>query len=79
MPPDERIHKNSIPTQQFFVKDHTKKKDDEDYPSCLVILTINFTEIFSKLGYMRIKKVLDNTDLNYANSTTSEVSGLKSI
>ena len=38
---------------------------EEEFPTRLAIPITNFTVTFSKLGYVGIKKVLDNNDVNH--------------
>eukprot|EP00957_Ditylum_brightwellii_P146369 11144533-Ditylum_brightwellii.AAC.1 len=49
----------------------------ENFPTRLVIPATNFTAAFSKLGYIGIKKVLDNNGVNYAKHTIVQSSDLK--
>eukprot|EP00957_Ditylum_brightwellii_P084912 6456716-Ditylum_brightwellii.AAC.1 len=47
------------------------------FPTRLVIPATNFTAAFSKLGYMGIKKVLDDHEVNYTKYTIIHSSDLK--
>ena len=48
-----------------------------EYPTRLVIPATNFTATFSKLGYLRIKKMLDKAKVNYSRFTIVQASDLK--
>eukprot|EP00957_Ditylum_brightwellii_P138058 10525393-Ditylum_brightwellii.AAC.1 len=57
---EEALYLKAIPQPQLLVKDHKNPDDDGNFPTRLIIPATNFTAAFSKLGYMGIKKVLDD-------------------
>eukprot|EP00957_Ditylum_brightwellii_P176524 13443432-Ditylum_brightwellii.AAC.1 len=57
---EETLFLKAIPQPQLLVKDHKDPDIDGNFPTKLVIPATNFTVAFSKLGYMGIKKVLDD-------------------
>eukprot|EP00957_Ditylum_brightwellii_P052945 4014245-Ditylum_brightwellii.AAC.1 len=69
--------KGTIPQPHLLVKDHKDPDANVDFPTRLVIPATNFTAAFSKLGYMGIKKVLDDHGVNYAKHTIVQSSDLK--
>eukprot|EP00957_Ditylum_brightwellii_P139060 10599025-Ditylum_brightwellii.AAC.1 len=56
----EGIASKAIPQPQLFVKDRREPNDGGSFPTRLVIPATNFTVTFSKLGYLGIKRVLDD-------------------
>eukprot|EP00957_Ditylum_brightwellii_P125744 9585879-Ditylum_brightwellii.AAC.1 len=73
----ESLTSKDIPQPQLLVKDHKPVEASGDFPTCLVIPTTNFTAAFSKLGYLGIKKVLDEHNVNYNKHTIIQASDLK--
>ena len=55
-----------IPSPKTLIKEHKKINGRGEFPTRLVIPVINFTATFSKIGYLRIKTVLDKAKLNYS-------------
>eukprot|EP00957_Ditylum_brightwellii_P169137 12873952-Ditylum_brightwellii.AAC.1 len=56
---NEGIASKAIPQPQPLVKDHKKREENGDFPTCLVIPATNFTATFSKIGYLGIKQASD--------------------
>ena len=50
-------------------KDHKGPDGEGLFPTRLVIPVTNFTSTFSKMGYMGIKKLVDNNLVNYSKCT----------
>ena len=73
----ESLTSKAIPQPQLLVKDHKPVDDSGDFPTHLVIPATNFTMAFSKLGYLGIKKVLDEHNVNYNKHTIIQASDLK--
>eukprot|EP00957_Ditylum_brightwellii_P076357 5803107-Ditylum_brightwellii.AAC.1 len=73
----ETIFLKVIPQPQLLVKDHKDLDENSNFPTRLVIPATSFTTAFSKLGYMGIKKVLDNHNVNCAKHTIVQSSDLK--
>ena len=59
------------------IKDHKEISDDGNYPTRLVVLATNFTLTFLKLGYIGIKKIIDDAGINYSKKTIVQASHLK--
>eukprot|EP00957_Ditylum_brightwellii_P168269 12810057-Ditylum_brightwellii.AAC.1 len=55
----ENLNSRAIPELQLLIKDHKKKKDGH-YLTKLVFPATNFAATFSKIGYLGIKKILDD-------------------
>eukprot|EP00957_Ditylum_brightwellii_P032691 2478032-Ditylum_brightwellii.AAC.1 len=62
----EGIASKAIPQPQLLVKDHKDLNEDGKYPTRLVIPATIFTMTFLKIGYLGIKKVLNDNGVNYA-------------
>eukprot|EP00957_Ditylum_brightwellii_P210426 15364951-Ditylum_brightwellii.AAC.1 len=73
----EGIASKAIPQPQLLVKDHKEPDNDSSFPTRLVILATNFTATFSKLGYLGIKRVLDDNKVNYLQFTIIQALDLK--
>ena len=73
----ESLTSKAIPQPQLLVKDHKPKNGSGNFPTRLVIPATNFTAAFSKLGYLGIKKVLDEHNVNYNKHTIIQASDLK--
>eukprot|EP00957_Ditylum_brightwellii_P155835 11863007-Ditylum_brightwellii.AAC.1 len=71
------IASKAIPQPQLLVKDHKEGDENSDFPTILVILATNVTAIFSKMSYMMIQKVLDDTGVIYNKHTIIQSSDLK--
>eukprot|EP00957_Ditylum_brightwellii_P068037 5165640-Ditylum_brightwellii.AAC.1 len=57
---NEGIASKAILQLQLLVKDHEDTEENGDYPTQLVMPATIFTAIFLKIGYLGIKRVLDN-------------------
>eukprot|EP00957_Ditylum_brightwellii_P183494 13977360-Ditylum_brightwellii.AAC.1 len=75
----EGIASKAIPQPQLLVKDHKEPNDDGSFPTRLVIPATNFTATFSKLGYLGIKRVLDNNKVNYSRFPIIQALDLKEM
>eukprot|EP00957_Ditylum_brightwellii_P039322 2975016-Ditylum_brightwellii.AAC.1 len=72
----ENLNDRAIPEPQLLIKDHKKKKNGQ-YPMRLVIPVTNFTVIFSKIGYLGIKKIFDDNGVRYNKYTIQQAWDLK--
>ena len=74
----ESIDMKEIPTPKLLVKDH-KKRDATtgNYPTRLIVPAGNFTVGFSCLGYLAIKNIFDNNNIDYGKHTIVQASHLK--
>lgn len=59
------------------VKDHKKADKDGNFPMRLVAPANNFASGFPKLGYMRIRKILDTNEVDCNKRTITQASDLK--
>ena len=59
----QSIKSKAIPSPQLLVKDH-KPKVNGEYETRLVIPATNFTAAFPKAGYLGIKAILDENNVN---------------
>jgi hypothetical protein len=67
-----------FPSPTLLVKDHEKKNKWGRVPTRLVIPAMNFTSAFPKLGYLRIKKVFDDANIDHVKKTIAQASHAKS-
>ena len=74
---EEALFLKAIPQPQLLVKDHKAPDANGDFPTRLVIPETNFTAVSLKLGYMSIKKILDDHGVNYAKHTIVQSADLK--
>lgn len=54
--------------QNYYSKTTKNKDKTNNFPTRLVVPAINFTVAFHKLGYIGIKKIFDNENINYSKS-----------
>jgi hypothetical protein len=73
----EFLNSKAIPSPKLLIKDHKEINDDGNYPTRLVVPATNFTAAFSKLGYIGIKRILDEAGINYSRKTIIQASHLK--
>eukprot|EP00957_Ditylum_brightwellii_P023314 1759875-Ditylum_brightwellii.AAC.1 len=73
----EGLNSKSIPHSQLLIKDHKKPKQDGRFPMRLVIPATNFTATFLKIGYLGMKRILDEHKVNYAKYTIVQACDLK--
>jgi hypothetical protein len=59
------------------IKDQKEINDNNTYPTKLVAPATNFTLVFSKLGYIGVKKIMDNAEINYSRKSIIQASHLK--
>eukprot|EP00957_Ditylum_brightwellii_P108838 8302520-Ditylum_brightwellii.AAC.1 len=74
---EEALFLKAIPQPQLLVKGHKDPDINGNFPTRLVIPATNFTAAFLKLGYMGIKKVLNDHGVNYAKHTIVQSLNLK--
>eukprot|EP00957_Ditylum_brightwellii_P173578 13215950-Ditylum_brightwellii.AAC.1 len=73
----EGLNSKAIPKPQLLIKDH-KEKIDNEFLTRLVIPATNFAATFLKLGYLGIKRIFDDNNINYAKYTITQASDVKS-
>eukprot|EP00957_Ditylum_brightwellii_P138356 10546051-Ditylum_brightwellii.AAC.1 len=73
----ESLTSKAIPQPQLLVKDHKPVETSGDFPTRFVILATNFTAALSKLGYLGIKEVLDEHNVNHNKHMIIQASDLK--
>ena len=71
------IDSRSIPTPKLIIKDHKKQDQNGDYPSRLIVPASNFISGFPRLGYLGIRRILDENKINYEKRTIVQASTLK--
>jgi hypothetical protein len=59
------------------IKDHKKADEHGNFPTRLVVPASNFTSSFPKAGYLGIKKIFDENEINYMDKTIIQASDLK--
>eukprot|EP00957_Ditylum_brightwellii_P047893 3637461-Ditylum_brightwellii.AAC.1 len=74
---NEGIVSKATPQPQLLVKDHKDKEENGDYPTHLVIPATHSMATFSKIGYLGIKRVLDDNKINYVTFAIIQASDLK--
>ncbi len=67
----------AIPSPKLLIKDHKKADKQGNYPTRLVVPANNFTSAFPRMGYLGIKKILDDNKVNYTSRTIIQASDLK--
>ena len=56
------------------IKDHIKPNTNGEFPTRLVIPATNFTATFAKVGYLGMKSILDNHQMDYKKYTIAQAS-----
>jgi hypothetical protein len=74
---DENIRLKAIPQPKILIKDHKKPDREGNFPTRLVVLATNFTAGFPKLGYMGIKSIFEEHNINFETRTITQASSLK--
>ena len=73
------INSYAIPTPKLLIKDHKKIDPNTDrYPTRLICPANNFVSAFPKLGYLGIKQIFEDNQINYTPFTIIQASDLKS-
>ena len=62
----------SIPTPKLMIKNHKMINRNGEFPTRLVILATNFTATFAKVGYLGLKAILDNHQVDYKKYTITQ-------
>eukprot|EP00957_Ditylum_brightwellii_P210578 15365129-Ditylum_brightwellii.AAC.1 len=73
----EGLNSKAIPEPQLLIKNH-KEKINNEFLTRLVIPATNFAATFLKLGYLQIKQIFNDNNINYAKYTITQASDLKS-
>ena len=74
---NESLKTKSIPTPKLLIKNHKKPNKNGEFPTRLVIPATNFTATFAKVGYLGLKAILDNHQVNYFKNTITQASQVK--
>ena len=74
----EIISSRAIPTTTLLIKDHTPTDTQGNFPTRLVVPATNFTAGFPKIGYLGIKRIIDEAGVKYARKTIVQACDLKS-
>jgi hypothetical protein len=73
----DSINSKAIPSPKLLIKDpHKEINDNSNFPTRLGVLAINFTTALSKLGYIGIKRMADEAEVNYSWKTMLQPSDL---
>ena len=73
----QNLKSKAIPSPKLLIKDHKKADNKGNYPTRLVVPANNFTSGFPRMGYLGIKKILDDNRINYMRKTIIQASDLK--
>ena len=61
---DQSLDSKAVPSPKLLIKDHKEPDSNGNYPTRLVVPATNFTAAFPKVGYLGIKKILDDNGSN---------------
>ena len=67
----------AIPSPKLLIKDHKKHDLEGNFPTRLAVPATNFTSGFPKIGYLGIKRILDENKVDYMSKTIIQASDLK--
>ena len=67
----------AIPTPKLLIKDQKKLKSIGELPTRLVIPATKFSATFAKDGYLGLKNILENNEINYTKFTIVQASQVK--
>ena len=73
----EKVQSKAIPNPKILVKDHKKPGPDGRLPTRLVVPATNFTAGFPKIGYLGIKNLFKEHDVDYRQRNIVQASDLK--
>ena len=73
----EKVQSKAIPNPKILVKDHKKPGPDGRFPTRLVVPATNFTAGFPKIGYLGIKNLFKEHDVDYGQRNIVQASDLK--
>mgnify|MGYP001787478984 FL=1 len=73
----QTIQSKAIPSPKLLIKDHKNPDSEGNFPTRLVVPANNFTSGFPRIGYLGIKRILDNNKVNYMSKTIIQASNLK--
>ena len=65
-----------IPTPILLIKDHKKRNVDGNFPMRIIVLETNFTTGFIKLGYLGIKRIFKEENIDFS-ATIVQASDMK--
>ena len=66
-----------IPTPMLLIKDHKKRNEEGVFPTRIIVLATNFTAGFAKLGYLGIKRIFKEENIDCFSATIVQESGMK--
>ena len=69
--------KKPIPTSKLLIKDHKEPNTNGDFTTRLVVPATNVTATFAKVGYISLKEILDNHQVDYRKYTITQASQVK--
>ena len=62
---NESLEKKATPTPKLLIKYHNKLTSNADLPTKLVIKATNFSDFFSRVGYLCLKIMMKKNKINY--------------
>ena len=65
-----------IPTPILLIKDYKTRNLDGDFPTRIIVPTTNFTVGFTKLGYLGIKRIFKEGNINWFYATITQTSNM---
>jgi hypothetical protein len=74
---EQSLQSHAVPTPKLLIKDHKPTLPDGSYPTRLIIPASNFVSAFPKVGYLGIKKILQEHKLDCMPYNIEQASHLK--
>ena len=74
---NESLKTKAIPTPKLLIKDHKKLTSMGEFPTRLVIPATNISATFAKVGYLRLKNILEKNYINYTKFIIFKASQVK--
>ncbi len=74
----QSIWSHAIPTPKLLIKDHKPRSPSNgEFPTRLICPANNFISAFPKLGYLGLKKIFEDNEIDYKSNTIIQASDLK--
>ena len=74
---NEPLKTKAIPTPKLLIKDHKKLTSMGGFPTRLLTPATDFSSTFAKFGYLGLKNILENNEINYIKFTIFQASQVK--
>ena len=71
---NESLKTKSIPTPKLLIKDQKKLTSNGVFPTIIVIPETNLSATFAKVGYLGLKNIFENNEMNYTGFKTIQAS-----